>query len=184
MATIYMVRHGKAAAGFAAHKDPGLDETGLAQEQVIAEYLSERINTPIDLLSSPLNRAMETAQPLAQAWSAPVAIEPRVAEIPSPSDDLEARAAWLGQAMQGSWSELGPELQHWRSELNRCLEALQNDTVIFSHFVAINAAVGLAKNDQRMRIFSPDNCSVTIFSNDQGSLELLELGITADTHIN
>ena len=58
------------------------------------------------------------------------------------------------------------------------------DCIIFSHYVAINAAVGAAMNDDRMRIFGPDNCSVTTLSNSEGKLSVVELGRVADTHIN
>lgn len=184
MAQLYLVRHGKAAAGFAAHKDPGLDELGQTQAETIGRYLQTHINSPIAIVSSPLARAYQTAQPLAQAWKTDIAIESRVAEIPSPTDDLAERAAWLGQAMQGSWTELDPPFQAWRQALAQCLLDLSQDTVIFSHFVAINAAVGLAENDPRMRIFSPDNASVTVMRNDDGQLAVDQLGLTADTHVN
>jgi hypothetical protein len=50
--------------------------------------------------------------------------------------------------------------------------------------VAINAAVGAAMEDDRMRIFGPDNCSVTTLDNNGGKLSVIELGRVADTHIN
>jgi broad specificity phosphatase PhoE len=55
---------------------------------------------------------------------------------------------------------------------------------MFSHYVAINAAVGAATGDDRMRIFGPDNCSVTTLDNAGGKLTVVELGRIADTHIN
>ena len=36
MTQIHLVRHGKAAAGFGSHKDPGLDELGHRQAQAVA----------------------------------------------------------------------------------------------------------------------------------------------------
>jgi broad specificity phosphatase PhoE len=68
--------------------------------------------------------------------------------------------------------------------LVNALLAQSEDCIIFSHFVAINAAVGAATNDDRMRIFAPDNCSVTTLDNADGQLAAIDLGITADTHIN
>jgi broad specificity phosphatase PhoE len=185
MASIHLIRHGKAAAGFGTHKDPGLDDIGRTQAQGVADRFTQ--TQPLPLYSSPLARAYETALPLAQRWQiepAQITIEPRVAEIPSPTDDLEARAAWLASAMQGTWAELSDELIAWREALGECLLALPQDCVVFSHYVAINAAVGLATGDQRMRIFAPDNCSVTTLSNDGGKLSVVALGVTADTKIN
>ena len=42
MTQIHLVRHGKAAAGFGSHKDPGLDELGHRQAQAVAAMLHER----------------------------------------------------------------------------------------------------------------------------------------------
>ena len=75
-------------------------------------------------------------------------------------------------------------MQHWRQALANFLLGCDSDCIIFSHYVAINAAVGAATGDDRMRIFSPDNCSVTTLDNAGGSLRVVELGKVADTHIN
>ena len=182
MATIHLVRHGKAAAGFGAHEDPGLDDTGRAQAEAVADKLATL--DPIELRSSPLARARETAQPLATRWQADVTIETRVAEIPSPTQDLEERARWLANAMAGDWLDLDSATIEWRDALVACLEAVERDCVMFSHYVAINAAVGAAQGDDRMRIFSPDYCSVTTLTNDGGALQVVTLGETATTRVN
>ncbi|MFV2090266.1 MAG: histidine phosphatase family protein [Pseudomonadales bacterium] len=182
MATIHLVRHGKAAAGFDGHADPGLDDLGRAQAAATAAMLAP--NGPLPVFSSPLARARETAEPLAARWHSEIIIEPRVAEIPSPTEDLQARAAWLRQAMGGGWSDLEPSLQSWRQALVECVIAMPTDAVVFCHFVAINVAVGAAQGDDRMVIFSPDNGSVTTLTNEGGRLEVLDLGRTAQTHIN
>ena len=182
MATIYLVRHGKAAAGFGAHPDPGLDDTGRAEAQATAEALEKLPQMPV--FSSPLARAQETARPLCALWQCDYTLEPRVAEIPSPTEDLAARSAWLSQAMAGSWDELDQPLQQWRQDLASCLLEFDQDVVLFSHFVAINAAVGVALDDNRMVIFRPDNASVTTLSNSGGSLSVITLGGEAMTKVN
>jgi len=182
MAKIYMVRHGKAAASIEGHPDPGLDELGRSQAEATADALS-RLG-PLAIYSSPLARARETAEPLARRWSADIAIEPRVTEIPFPTTDLAKRREWLGKAMAGTWTDLGAELLRWRQDLVDYACSLTEDSVVFCHFIAINVAVGSAQADDRLVIFPPDNGSVTIFSNDGGALEILELGRTAQTHVN
>jgi broad specificity phosphatase PhoE len=176
-----MVRHGKAAAGFDGHLDPGLDDVGRSQALATATELAPL--GPLPVYSSPLARARETAAPLAERWHADIVIEPRVAEIPSPTEVLAERAAWLHQAMQGRWRDLNEELKAWRGELVACLEALTEDSVVFCHFIAINVAVGAAQDDDRVVVFPPDNGSVTVLSNDAGTLRLVELGRTAQTRV-
>jgi broad specificity phosphatase PhoE len=63
MPRLYLVRHGRAAATFAEAADPGLDALGRSQAEAVAEKLAAI--GPIALLSSPLARARETSEPLA-----------------------------------------------------------------------------------------------------------------------
>lgn len=182
MAKIYMVRHGKAAAGFDGHHDPGLDATGRAQAAATALELAPI--GPLVLYSSPLARARETAEPLAARWGSDIIIEPRVAEIPSPTDDLSARSAWLRRAMQGRWRDLDRDLNAWRDRLIECLCDLETDAVVVCHYVAINVAVGAAREDDRLVMFAPDYASVTLLDNTGGTLSVLELGRGAQTHVN
>lgn len=181
MARIYLVRHGKAAAGFDGHLDPGLDETGAREAREAAQVLAPL--GPLALLSSPLARAMETAAPLAALWERDPQIEDRVAEIPSPAEDLAARSQWLRKVMAGRWADV-PELADWRRRLVDCLHELREDTVIFSHFIAINVAVGEATADDRVVCFRPNNGSITLIETDGHALSVVELGGQADTRVN
>lgn len=181
MARIHLVRHGKAAAGWDGHADPGLDALGRRQALHAAETLGAL--APMALVSSPLARARETAEPLAARWHAEVRIEPRVAEIPSPSDDLGDRSRWLQAAMAGTWADLGAPWTDWRDALVDHLLAIDVDTVIFSHFIAINAAVGAATGSDALVAFRPDNASITVLDNGAGRLRVDVLGAEAVTEV-
>ena len=175
MTKIYMVRHGKAEAGFGGAMDPGLDETGRAQAETVAQKL--KTAGPLPILTSPLARTQQTAAPLAKLWNATPVIEQAVAEIPSPEGmSLEERVVWLRGLMVGSWRDVSPELAAWREDCIATVAAIAHDTVIFSHYVAINVIAGAATGDDRVVAFSPDNCSVTIFETDGETLRLIEKG--------
>lgn len=179
MALIYFVRHGKAAAGFSEDADPGLNELGHAQAAAIAPRLIAA--NPVDLLASPLRRARETALPVEAALGRTARIVPAVSEIAAPVANLSARAAWLRSAMQGNWSDLSPAHQQWRLGVVDSLLELPRDSIVFSHFIAINAAVSHALGDPRMVCFSPENCSITVLDNADGRLRVIELGQEAKT---
>jgi broad specificity phosphatase PhoE len=184
MARIHMIRHGRAAAGFGESMDPGLDEFGQSQAEAVAEKLKALGRLPI--LSSPLARTQQTAAPLAKLWGAAPVIEDAVAEIPSPKGmTLEARVAWLRKLMAGSWRDVSPELAAWREHCIATVVAIPRDTIIFSHYVAINVIAGAALGDDRVVVFSPDNCSVTVFETDGAKLQLIEKGDEASlTKVN
>lgn len=182
MATIYMVRHGRADVQAPNPRDPGLDDLGRRQARETAAALAPK--GPLPIHSSPFARARETAAALADLWEVQVAVEPRVAEIPFPMTDLAERGAWLRRAMAGRWSSLDDYLQAWRRDLVDCVASLDRDCVVFCHFIAINVAAGAAQGEDRLVVFQPDNASVTVFNNDGGELRLLEFGREAATKVN
>ena len=181
-----MVRHGKAAAGWNVDPDPGLDETGRSQALAVASRLS-RLG-PLPVASSPLLRCQQTAFPLATAWKCPVVVESKVGEIPSPTHHtVETRGEWLRDVMAGTWSDVvahsGDRYAAYRSDIAAFISGITTDTVVFSHFIAINAVVGAATNDDRVVIGHLDNCSVTVFDVGEGRLDLVEMGGEATTTI-
>ena len=182
MATIYMVRHGHAAASFIDDLDPGLDELGRTQAVQACEQLSK--HKSLHIISSPLKRAQETAAPLAQLLDVQICIEDRVSEVPSPGLSLHERGPWLQTVMQGKWDDQSEALQKWRRDMTDCLLNLTQDTAIFTHFVAINAMVAAAENVSNVLVFRPDNGSVTRFVSDRGQLSILCRGDEAATNVN
>jgi broad specificity phosphatase PhoE len=103
-------------------------------------------------------------------------VDPSVAEIPSPSDDVAERHAWLRQVMGGTWSDLGPRYTSWRNMVADLLLQFRDDTVVVSHFMAINAAIGRATDDDRLMCEAVGNASITILEHDGKVLTLAERG--------
>lgn len=182
MSRLVLVRHGRAAAGWDADPDPGLDDVGRAEAAAAAEILAP--TGPMPIVVSPLRRTLETARPLEERWGVTARVEPRVGEIASPPGmGLAERGAWLRGAMAGTWTDLGPEYLAWRDDVVDFLCSLRDDTVVVSHFIAINAAVGRATGDDRVVCFVPANCSRTVLRCDGGALEVVELGEATDTTV-
>jgi broad specificity phosphatase PhoE len=177
------VRHGRAAAGW-EQRDPGLDDVGRAQAQAMATAVTCRVPGPLPVLSSPLRRCRETAAALASAWGVDVRVEPRVAEMPSPEGvAIEARVAWIREAAERTWADLGPRYVAYREGVIECLIGQRSSGIVVSHFFAINAVIGVATGDERTKVRSLDNCSVTVVALDDGALTLVEGGREADTLI-
>src|SRR2546430_2946592 len=137
---LYLIRHGRASAGFAEAQDPGLDEVGRTQAQAIAQELGPL--GPLPLVTSPLKRARETAAPFEALWGSQARVELDVGEIPSPVADLQVRAAWLRQALQGRWSDLPPAYQEWRGRGGAGVSAPQNTTTFITPFLRFTTGVG------------------------------------------
>ena len=183
--TLYLVRHGRARAGFDEARDPGLDAVG--RDQAAAAAVRLDAVGPLPVVTSPLLRARQTAAAFETRWNVRARVEPAVAEIPSPAPiaaDLQARADWLRGAMRGTWSELPAEYAEWRARLVAALVTIETSSVVTTHFIAINAAVGTATGDDRIVCFAPDNCSCTRLGVEDGRLVLIELGRARPTQVH
>lgn len=181
MPVLYLVRHGRAAAGWDSDPDPGLDETGHEQARAMAESVAAL--GPLDLAVSPMRRTRETAAPLETLWGVEARVEPRISEIVSPTDDLRARGRWLRDIASRPWVELDGTLRQWRDDVLSVLLETETDTVFVTHFIAINAAVGAATGKDRVVHFRPDHCSVTVLGHDGAGLSLQRLGAEAHTRV-
>lgn len=184
----YMIRHGKPSATWGDDDDdPGLDATGQAQAEAVAQLLiklPEHVR-PTAVVSSPLRRCRETAEPFARLLGVELVIDPRVGEIPTPRAVSRAdRGAWLREAFAGAWSDIKGDLNYedWRREVAEGL-ASHPGAAVFSHFVAINAAATLAGGGEQVVGLRPDHCSVQVFDVVDGRLVLVARGREASTQI-
>jgi broad specificity phosphatase PhoE len=178
MARLHLVRHAQADAGWGDDSDPGLSRVGRTQAEAMAEALGPR--GPLPMLTSPLRRARQTAEALERRWKTLAIVEPGVGEVPSPSDDLAERQAWLRTALASSWSELGPRYTSWRTMVTELLIGITEDTVVITHFVLINAALGRAAGRDEVWVANVANASVTTFDNADRELRLIDLAGSAD----
>ena len=113
-------------------------------------------------------------------------MQPAVGEIEAPTEDLAERSAWLGEILRDGrrWAELDDERRRWRDGVVAALLAFAVDTVVVTHYIAINAAVGVATGDDRVVSFGPDNCSCTVLESDGQRLTLVELGRQRETVVH
>jgi broad specificity phosphatase PhoE len=127
---------------------------------------------PSRVVSSPLRRCRETAQPLADALGVTVEID-RVGEIPTPAA-LDARGA---SRLAAPGFPGAVERYPGRSGLRgldprgRRGVASHPGAAVFSHFVALNAAVSVATGGEAVAAFRPDHVSVTVFDLVDGALD-------------
>jgi broad specificity phosphatase PhoE len=188
MKIVHVIRHGRPASTWGGvDEDPGLDEVGLSQAKAVAEEIlslpsEER---PRRVVSSPLRRCRETAAPLAEALGVEIVIDPRVGEIPTPlALSAAERPAWLRAAFAGRWDEIEGDLDYmtWTQSVAAALSE-HGGAAVFSHFVALNAAVSIATGRLEVMAFRPDHCSRTVFEIDGERLILIAKGREAQSQV-
>jgi broad specificity phosphatase PhoE len=180
MPRLYLVRHGKpsVAWGESGAPDPGLDDTGRVQAEAAADALAPL--GPLSLLVSPLRRTRETAAPLGARWALAPEIDAAVGELTAPPG-VDDHRTWLHDVMSSTYPALGADLCAFRDRVVARLTRLETDTVVVSHFLAINAAVGVATDDDRVVSFAPGHCSVTVLDLVGQRLHLVARGGEAAT---
>ncbi len=176
---IYLVRHGEAAASWGEHPDPGLSELGTAQAQAVAQDLLARGADQI--VCSPMQRCRETSVPFCELTGRSAEVVPQVSEIVTPSQ-VEDRVVWLRDLMAGQWPSDG-SMDSWRTDMLQRVMEMPDNTVVFSHFVAINTLIGQLTDTNDVLVFRPGYCSVTVLEKSGGTLSVKELGSEAATRV-
>src|SRR5581483_3815306 len=110
MTNFYLVRHGESAWNtlsiYTGQQDVPLSERGRLQAQRVAEHLQ---GTPFEeIYSSPLRRAHDTADAIAQAKQMAVQDDARLAEI--------SHGAWEGNSVSVVREQYTDEYDAWRTQ--------------------------------------------------------------------
>ncbi len=96
---------------------------------------------------------------------------------------MSARVGWLRQALAGSWSDLDARYAAYRRGVLDFVASAPDGAVVVSHFVAINAVLGVCLGEDRLLLRSLDNTSVTVIGVDNAGVRLIVGGDEADTLI-
>jgi len=177
---IYLVRHGEAAASWGDHPDPGLSDLGHKQADAAATALLAL--GAGSAVCSPMQRCRETAAAFERQAGVIAAVEPAVSEIQTP-EGVGDRVEWLRGYMAGTWTSEGATHEAWRRRIAEVLARLPDNTVVFSHFVAINAVVSLIDQDERTTVFKPGHCSITKVDFGGAVPRVVEYGSQAATRV-
>lgn len=137
---LYMIRHGQSYVNLpgwdGGNQDMGLTELGQAQAAALAAWLPDRLTEVDAIYCSTMQRAQETAAPLAAAYGIDVTYDDRIREIgnnrfdhtPWPSDGLPEYGDFWGS--ERPFSSITPEytagesLMHFRIRVGAFLEEL------------------------------------------------------------
>ena len=183
MTQIWIVRHGEAAASWEKDPDPGLSGLGQSQAEETATALMDIVPTGAQLISSPLRRAQETAAAFASKLGGGVRVDLRFSEVRSPVP-LSGRKAWLQEFMCQDWSEQSDDLWAWRQDIVSGLQEVTRPTVVFCHFLVINAVIAEIENKPEVLQVYPANASFHELKLEGGELSLIRLGQQMETRIN
>jgi len=85
--------------------------------------------------------------------------------------------------MAGRWDAAGHDFTPWRRAALAAVDSLPENTAVFSHFIAINAIVGLLEAREDVIVFRPGHCSVTRLARTDQTLSVAQHGTEAATRV-
>ena len=97
---------------------------------------------------------------------------------------LMKKKQWLTKTMKEDIKNLSEEVAEWRIKLLSEVFGMRNDTIIFSHFMVINALVGELAKHPNLLHFYPDYTSITKINLKDGAPKSFSIEGSKKTIIN
>jgi len=202
MPCIILVRHGQTewnrVERFRGRADVPLNETGLAQAEATGQRVAAEW-TPAAIYSSPLSRAVKTAEAIAKHFSLPVQIHPGLADIDygewqglTPD---EVRERWPA-ALHAWYKEPdtaripgGETLADLRARGMRAVNELSarhaGQTIVLVGHTVINRIIllgVLGLSNERFWHIKQDTCAINVFETENKGFVIVSLNDTCHLH--
>lgn len=198
MTRIILVRHGETewnrVERFRGRADVPLNEAGLSQAETIGRRIAAEWN-PAAIYTSPLSRAVKTAEAIARCFALPVHIHPGLIDIDygqwqglTPG---EVRERWPGAA--DTWynsphracipdgETLDGLSTRTREVVNEMTALREGQTVVLVSHTVVNRIILLTilglGNDRFWRL-RQDTCAINVFEAERGLFTLVSLNET------
>jgi broad specificity phosphatase PhoE len=170
---VLMIRHGRPETQN-GDSDPDLCDAGRKQARSLSDYLSRA--GVARLVSSPLRRALQTAEPTAQALGLDVAVIEGLAEADRYGksyrsvEELRRKPEVWGQFLADPIGFLGADPIAFRREVLSAFEQVLAGDVAkvaaFTHGLPINVVLSHVLGLDRVTHFVPHYCSISRLNGD------------------
>jgi broad specificity phosphatase PhoE len=181
---LLLVRHGEASESWGKHPDPGLSKLGIKQSALLVNNKMLELLDSYSFVSSPKLRAKMTAEPLIKKFNKELIINDAYSEIPSNDIDNSQKKTWLKDVMNTEIKDLPDFVVNWRNKIIKHSLGLSQNTIIFTHFMVINALVGSLLKKNAIMCFYPNYVSVTKITFENKEIKSISLGDERKTIIN
>ena len=182
---VILVRHGEAASTWDGDdRDPGLSPKGVDQAKSINDFTKKIFSKEYEFISSPKKRAIETLKYASEGIDINFSINENFVEIPAEDIDSDIRFEWLKDISTRKIDTLPDDIKNWRKKIIETTFSLENNSIIFCHFMVINVLVGYAIEKDRLLHFYPDNASITEIEIENKNISVVSMKDVEKTIIN
>ena len=181
---LLLVRHGEATESWGNHPDPGLSKLGIKQSSSLINNAMLKSLDSYNFVSSPKSRAKMTAEPLIKKFNKELIINNAFSEIPSDDINNSQKRAWLTEVMNIEIRDLPDSVLNWRDSIIENSLNVSYNTIVFTHFMVINALVGSLLKKNALMFFYPNYVSITKITFENKEVKSISLGDVKKTIIN
>ena len=181
---IILVRHGEASASWSEDPDPGLSKDGINQAKSLCEDENLKNLQDFKFISSPRQRAQETSSFLSSKLNKVIEVSNVFDEIPAKRVLLEDKMDWLKGIASMPIRDLPISVQEWNERIIDTTLSINQDSIIFTHFMVMNAVVTYAKKFSKLVNISPDYISTIKITVKDSQIISLKVGDQKKTKIN
>jgi broad specificity phosphatase PhoE len=202
MTCIILVRHGQTewnrVERFRGHADVPLNETGLGQAEATGQRIAEEWQ-PTAIYSSPLSRAVKTAEAIAKHYNLPVQTHPDLTDIdygewqgltPDEAQERwpEAVHAWYNKpesACIPGGETLASLRQRAMCTVNELASHHIGQTIVLVGHTVINRIIllgVLGLGNERFWHIRQDTCAINVFEAEKNDFILVSMNDTCNLH--
>jgi broad specificity phosphatase PhoE len=125
-----------------------------------------------------------TAAPLIEKFKKTLLIDSIFSESPSSKVIASEKREWLKKILTMNIDDLPQDIAEWRNHIIKRTLNFSDNTIIFSHFMVINAVVSGLMNRPEIMYFYPDYTSITKITLQNNKAVNISLGDEKKTIIN
>ena len=181
---LIFVRHGEADSAYGEHDDPVLSIKGISQSKNLLKNIKLQNLEKFTFISSPKLRALKTADPLAKRFNKKILIDDNFIEIPAKDVPLDKKQSWLKKIVATKKSDLPESIKLWSRNILQRIRDIQEDSIIFTHFMVMNAAISELTQAEKILCFYPDYTSIIEINITNGKIKSFSQGNSKKTYIN
>tara|TARA_B100000963_G_scaffold204970_1_gene178432 strand:+ start:524 stop:1087 length:564 start_codon:yes stop_codon:yes gene_type:complete len=181
---VIFIRHAEASNSWGNHPDPGLSDNGKNQSKELINHPELIELDDYSFISSPKLRAIETAKPLSEKFKKELIIENIFTEIPSLNIEPDKKQEWLKNILQMNKNDLPENITKWKDNIISKTKAFSQDSVVFTHFIVINALLSELNSETKLLYFYPDYTSIVKITIEDGEFRNFSIDKDKKTFIN
>tara|TARA_Y200000002_G_C22590677_1_gene625062 strand:- start:33 stop:596 length:564 start_codon:yes stop_codon:yes gene_type:complete len=181
---LIFIRHGEASDAWNNHPDPGLSKTGISQSNDLLNNKDLEALGSYSFISSPKLRAIETAKPLVKKFNKELKIDNDFIEIPSENIDLNDRQDWIQKIIKTNKKDLPDYVKLWSENIYKKTISFKKNSIIFTHFMVINALISDITSSDTLLYFHPGYTSIVKIKIAENKIQSFLIQESEKTHIN